>query len=217
MDYLDNELTHDPKSCVQLIMTGLGEKEISDLNILEEEIVAVVLKFIKEKPLVAKHLFDYIDKCNTEISQTCVNQAIIDQCQNYEKEIEIDEDSFILEANEDNWKSFEIIQNRNNNLINKANILLPFDDINDQNLPGWCVGAGITKEQREFLNSLKIQYVKWCVPIEGNYIPINKSYKLVSTMVLVDSKDKKIEQKEIVIAMASLAALVGITLGSKSK
>ena len=191
-------------------MAGLGEKRIEDLTSEEYDIFTTILDHIKINPVAAKALFDFIEENYPEESEQSLFNLVLEACQNIE--IELDHDNFILEASEDNWRSFDILQTASCNSCLRANIYLPANQDLDENSNdhGWCRGEGVTKEQREFLSSLGIQYIKWCKPVGGSYLPTSINYKKVSTLVTVEAQSKHNNTKEVAVAVASMMALVAL-------
>lgn len=193
---------------VQLIMMGLGEKELHELTQEESKIVQIVIDSINDNPCKAKILYDYIrDKKENVVSEHNIYGNIVSACERMN--MEIDDEIFILQANEDDWKSFEVLDMPSSNNCAKANIY-----IQNEGEEEWCHGEGITSDQRLFLNSHNIKYIKWCVPINGEYVPVTSNYKKVSLIPTTDSKHKKESGKEAAMLGVSLATLLALTIGN---
>lgn len=194
------------RDCVQIVMGGLGESMIYDLTLEEYDIVEKVVQHIKRDPLSAKRLFDFIDETVQDISEYSVYGRIMQTCE--EIDYEIDDDIYILEASPENSRSFDIVQTAGEN-CHKCNIYLPEDED-----AAWCKGTGITKQQRQFLYSLGIQYIKWCMPVNGSYLPIDVNYTKISGMVLAE--DDCEQKREVAAALTTFAALTAIMIGSRT-
>lgn len=196
------------QDCAHLVMSYLGLKKFHELTIEEHDIVLRVIDCIKENPIQAKLIYDYIDS-KDEGGNGDVFSYILDVCG--ELDVNVDEHIYDLDTCDDNPHAFTILDTPTSSNCCKANIFL-----NDGE-NGWCKGEGITNNQRQFLTSLNVKCVRWCKRIDTHCVPKDMIYQKVSSIATIESTSLSETGKEMTAMFISFAALMAVTVGGSIK
>ena len=193
---------------VQYLVWHKGDTMLYDLTVEDNNMLNKLLLEIETHPHKAKSVYDYIfDNMEDKIEHNNVLDAIISACERLD--VDIDTDIYCLKSDDNNYMSFAVLSQPKDRSCIKANIYLPPDGTE-----AWSKGESITAHQHMFLKSLEIEYIKWCSPVNGEYIPLVNSYKQVSKVVVDDVNQRDTMVRDLSLAAVSLGTLVMMSTGA---